>query len=51
MQSAMERFECYGALNLSLMENNTYLRFDSKAKILYAYRKILQKQKEALKSS
>ena len=47
----MERFECYGALNLSLVENNTYLGFDSKAKILYAYRKILKKQKGALKSS
>jgi chloride channel protein, CIC family len=39
MQSVMERCESSGAWNLSLVENNTYLRFVSKAKFFNANRK------------
>lgn len=46
MQSAMEKFERSVGWNLPVLENNTYLGFVSKAKIINAYRKKLQKQKE-----
>ena len=46
MQSAMEKFEKFGGWNLPVVENNTYLGFVSKAKILTTYRKKLQRQKE-----
>ena len=46
MQSAMEKFEKYGAWNLPVTENGQYLGFVSKAKIFNAYRKKLQRQKE-----
>ena len=39
MQSVIERCERSKAWNLSLVENNTYLRFVSKAKIFNADRK------------
>jgi CIC family chloride channel protein len=46
MQLDMEKHERYGAWNLPVVENNTYLGFVSKAKIFNAYRKKLQRQKE-----
>lgn len=46
MQSAMEKHERSGVWNLPAVENNTYLRFISKAKIFNAYRKKLLRQKE-----